>query len=88
MVTIHNLGFPRIGKKRELKASLESYWKKETSENELFSIAKGLRQENYDFQHGFDYLVAGDFSFYDIMLDMSFLLGIFPTVFQTWRIRD
>ena len=27
MVTTHNLGFPRIGAKRELKFALENYWK-------------------------------------------------------------
>lgn len=26
MITTHNLGFPRIGAKRELKFSLESFW--------------------------------------------------------------
>jgi 5-methyltetrahydropteroyltriglutamate--homocysteine methyltransferase len=26
MVTTHNLGFPRIGRKRELKRALEAYW--------------------------------------------------------------
>ena len=35
MVTTHNLGFPRIGRKRELKFALETYWKKEISEQAL-----------------------------------------------------
>ena len=36
MTTVHNLGFPRIGAKRELKFALESYWKGESSRDELF----------------------------------------------------
>jgi 5-methyltetrahydropteroyltriglutamate--homocysteine methyltransferase len=32
MVTIHNLGFPRIGKHRELKFALEKYWSNATSQ--------------------------------------------------------
>ena len=27
MVTTHNLGFPRIGQRRELKFALENYWR-------------------------------------------------------------
>ncbi|CAM4398907.1 hypothetical protein PSOS111911_17820 [Pseudoalteromonas ostreae] len=26
MAQLHNLGFPRVGKKRELKFAVESYW--------------------------------------------------------------
>ncbi len=35
MAMTHNLGFPRIGAKRELKFALESYWKGESSLGEL-----------------------------------------------------
>ena len=31
MTTVHNLGFPRIGARRELKFALEAYWKGELS---------------------------------------------------------
>ena len=58
MVTTHNLGFPRIGAKRELKFALESYWKGESSRDELVSIGAQLRQRhwihqaNLDLHHG------------------------------------
>ena len=35
MTTTHNLGFPRIGAKRELKFTQEAYWKGETTLDEL-----------------------------------------------------
>ena len=45
MIT-HNLGFPRIGKKRELKTALEQYWQKKISKIDLLDQAKQIRQEN------------------------------------------
>lgn len=43
MALIHNLGFPRIGGKPELKFALEGFWKGKTSESELLSKAKVVR---------------------------------------------
>jgi len=43
MITTHNLGFPRIGAKRELKFALEKYWKQEIFQVELQQIAARLR---------------------------------------------
>ncbi len=35
MVTAHNLGFPRIGAKRELKFAQEASWKGQSSREQL-----------------------------------------------------
>ena len=78
MTTIHNLGFPRIGAKRELKFALESYWKGETSRDELQALGAQLRQRHWADQQGLDFVPVGDFSFYDQVLDMSFTLGNLP----------
>ncbi len=78
MVTTHNLGFPRIGAKRELKFALESYWKGESSLAELKSLGAQLRQRHWINQTALDLAPVGDFSFYDQMLDMSFTLGNLP----------
>ncbi len=78
MTTIHNLGFPRIGAKRELKFALESYWKGESSRDELQSLGAQLRQQHWQQQAGLDWVPVGDFAFYDQVLDMSFLLGNLP----------
>ena len=82
MTTIHNLGFPRIGAKRELKFALESYWKGESSRDELQSLGAQLRQQHWQQQAGLDWVPVGDFSFYDQVLDMSFLLGNLPARVQ------
>ncbi len=78
MVTTHNLGFPRIGAKRELKFALESYWQGKSSRDELRALGAQLRQHNWQHQAGLDLAPVGDFSFYDQVLDMSFALGNLP----------
>ncbi len=79
MVTTHNLGFSRIGKNRELKFAQESYWKKAINAEQLEEQGRQLRQEGWEYQAKLDYASVGDFSFYDHVLDTSFLLGNLPT---------
>ena len=83
MVTTHNLGFPRIGKKRELKFAMENYWKRKITEKALQQTAGGLRRQHWHIQSALDLVPVGDFSFYDQVLDMSFMLGNVPA-----RVRD
>ncbi len=78
MVKTHNLGFPRIGAKRELKFALESYWKGQSSRDELKALGAQLRQHHWAHQVDFDLAPVGDFSYYDQVLDMSFTLGNLP----------
>jgi len=78
MVTTHNLGFPRIGAKRELKFALESYWKDQSSRDELKALGAQLRQRHWQEQSGLNLVPVGDFAFYDQVLDMSFTLGNLP----------
>jgi 5-methyltetrahydropteroyltriglutamate--homocysteine methyltransferase len=78
MATTHNLGFPRIGAKRELKFALESYWKGESSLSALKTLGTQLRQRHWAHQADLGFAAAGDFSFYDQLLDMSFTLGNLP----------
>jgi len=78
MVSTHNLGFPRIGAKRELKFALESYWKGQSTRDELKALGQELRQRHWSLQSALDLTPVGDFSFYDQVLDMSFTLGNLP----------
>jgi 5-methyltetrahydropteroyltriglutamate--homocysteine methyltransferase len=79
---LHNLGFPRIGARRELKFAQEAFWKGETSEAELLSTAAALREQNWQRQAGLDLIPVGDFSLYDQVLDLSFTLGNLPARVQ------
>ncbi|MDB5955875.1 5-methyltetrahydropteroyltriglutamate--homocysteine S-methyltransferase [Ramlibacter sp.] len=78
MTMIHNLGFPRIGARRELKFALESYWKGESSRDALTDLGAELRKRHWEQQAGLDLVPVGDFSLYDQVLDMSFMLGNLP----------
>ncbi len=78
MVTTHSLGFPRIGKQRELKFALEKYWANPISQEELLQTASTLRQHHWKNQSALNLVPVGDFSFYDQILDSSFLLGNVP----------
>ncbi len=78
MVTLHNLGFPRIGAARELKWALERYWKGEITRTPLLATAAELRARHWAAQQGLDAVPVGDFSLYDRVLDMSFTLGNLP----------
>ncbi|MBP7337108.1 5-methyltetrahydropteroyltriglutamate--homocysteine S-methyltransferase [Niveispirillum sp.] len=78
MATTHNLGFPRIGAKRELKFALEAYWKGEGPLDELKRTGAALRARHWQDQAALDLIPVGDFAFYDQILDMSFTLGNLP----------
>jgi 5-methyltetrahydropteroyltriglutamate--homocysteine methyltransferase len=80
----HNLGYPRIGSKRELKKACEQYWSGKISQEELQQVARVIRAENWQLQKeaGIDLIPVNDFSFYDHVLDMSFLLGVIPKRYQ------
>ena len=78
MATTHNLGFPRIGARRELKFALEAYWRGESSRDELKALGAKLRRQHWADQAGLDLVPVGEFSFYYHVLDMSFTLGNLP----------
>ncbi|TYC60402.1 5-methyltetrahydropteroyltriglutamate--homocysteine S-methyltransferase [Marinobacter sp. BW6] len=78
MVTTHNLGFPRVGARRELKFAQEAFWKGQITEDELQITGAGLRRRHWHSQQRLSRVPVGDFSFYDQVLDMSFTLGNLP----------
>lgn len=78
MARTHNLGFPRIGARRELKTALERHWKGELDHAALEAVGASLRAEAWRHQAALELVPAGDFSFYDHVLDTSFLVGNVP----------
>ena len=44
---IHNLGFPRIGARRELKTAVEAYWAGKTTQLELEQVVIKLREQHW-----------------------------------------
>jgi len=78
-----NLGFPRIGSHRELKAATESYWAGKSLAEELLKTAAALRARHWVTQQkaGIDQIPSNDFSLYDQMLDTIAMLGAVPPRF-------
>ena len=79
-IQIANLGFPRIGRQRELKFAQEKYWRGEISQAELKQVAKELRRIHWEWQAqaGVSLLPVGDFAFYDQVLTLSATLNAIP----------
>jgi len=80
MVTTHVLGYPRIGRRRELKFALEASWRGELDETQLARVGAELRAARWRAQRGagLSFITAGDFSLYDPMLDHACMLGGLP----------
>ena len=78
------IGFPRIGKKRELKFASESFFKGDITEGELRQIAKDLRYYGWKKQKdaGITFIPSNDFSFYDNVLDTAFIFGVVPARYR------
>lgn len=79
----HNLGFPRIGAHREMKKAVEAYWRGELSEAQLKEAEKQIQLTNWNIQAqaGIDFIPVGDFTWYDHVLDHSFMFGCIPDRF-------
>lgn len=86
MVHITNLGYPRIGPRRELKTALEKYWSKAGTAQELLAVARTLRENSWRLQKdlGVQHVPSNDFSLYDHVLDTAFMVGAIPTRYK-WR---
>ncbi|QDH79767.1 5-methyltetrahydropteroyltriglutamate--homocysteine S-methyltransferase [Echinicola soli] len=75
-----NLGYPRIGSKRQLKKACEAYWAGKIPLNDLQETAAEIRENNWKLQQeaGLGLIPSNDFSFYDQVLDMAFTVGAIP----------
>ncbi|AIQ53888.1 5-methyltetrahydropteroyltriglutamate--homocysteine S-methyltransferase [Paenibacillus sp. FSL R7-0331] len=75
-----SLGYPRIGRNREWKKTLESYWSGKISEEVFRAEMAGLQLQHLRTQQeaGIDLIPVGDFTFYDHVLDTAAMFGIVP----------
>ena len=80
MVLVANLGYPRLGAKRELKRALEGYWSGKIDAEQLTEIGKQLRLAHWKIQSeaGINIIPSNDFSFYDQVLDTACMVGAIP----------
>ncbi|MEF9899750.1 MAG: 5-methyltetrahydropteroyltriglutamate--homocysteine S-methyltransferase [Pseudomonas sp.] len=84
MALAHSLGFPRIGRDRELKKAQEAFWKGELSEAGLRAVGTELRKTHWQLQKeaGIELLPVGDFAWYDQVLTHSLMFGVIAQRFR------
>jgi 5-methyltetrahydropteroyltriglutamate--homocysteine methyltransferase len=85
MIRARNLGFPRMGAKREMKFAMERYWAGQRGGISLEQTAAELRKSHWQLQvaSGIDVPPSNDFSLYDHVLDTAFMLGAIPSRFRS-----
>ncbi|MGN0307519.1 MAG: 5-methyltetrahydropteroyltriglutamate--homocysteine S-methyltransferase [Lachnospiraceae bacterium] len=78
------IGFPRVGKLRELKFSSEKYFRGEITKAKLEETAEQIKLWNWKKQkeQGISYISSNDFSYYDGMLDTAVMLGVIPECYE------
>ncbi len=87
------LGYPRIGRRRELKRAVESHWSGKIDEQELESTAAELRRATRErlAELGLgrdDSSIPESFSYYDQVLDAVATVGALPERFADLRDAD
>lgn len=84
MLKTATLGFPRIGLNRELKKAVESYWKQNSTLQDLKNTASQIKEKNWQSQKDsqITYIPSNDFSFYDQIVDNIALFGAVPARFN------
>ncbi|TAL46293.1 MAG: 5-methyltetrahydropteroyltriglutamate--homocysteine S-methyltransferase [Salinibacterium sp.] len=81
------LGYPRIGRRRELKKAVEAFWAGKISVDELEATAAELRSVTRERLAALglgrtDSSIPEAFSFYDQVLDTAVAVGAVPTRFE------
>lgn len=87
------LGYPRIGRRRELKKAVEAFWAGRIDEQELERTAAELRAATRERLAGLglgrtDSSIPESFSFYDQVLDAAVTVGAIPARFDDLRDAD
>jgi 5-methyltetrahydropteroyltriglutamate--homocysteine methyltransferase len=82
------LGYPRIGRRRELKKAVEAFWAGTITVDELEATAAGLRQATRERLVALglgttDSSIPEAFSYYDQVLDAAVTVGAVPTRFAS-----
>src|SRR5690625_4881029 len=79
-----NIGYPRIGEKREWKRALENFWDGKSTEEALIEQTTEIRRNNLKKQQqlGVDLIPVGDLTLYDHVLDTAVTFGVVPKRFN------
>lgn len=83
-ISTTTLGYPRIGKNREVKKALESFWSHKIEAESLLETVVEIENQSWKTQltAGIDRIGIGDATLYDHVLDWTNRLGLIPQRFQ------
>ncbi|MGG6298025.1 hypothetical protein ACQ4M4_26820 [Leptolyngbya sp. AN02str] len=78
------LGYPRIGKNREVKKALEAFWSNKFDAEALLQTVQEVEFANWKAQlkAGIDRIGIGDTTLYDHVLDWAVWFGLIPDRFR------
>lgn len=78
------IGYPRIGKNRQLKKALEAYWQGDLDEVNLLDVYQQVEEESWrdQLQAGIDLVGVGEATLYDHVLDWAVRFGLVPERFR------
>jgi len=87
------LGYPRIGRRRELKKAVEAFWAGRSDLAQLEQTAAQLRSATRERLASLglgrtDSAIPESFSYYDQVLDAAITVGAIPTRFEDLRAAD
>ncbi|WP_434317892.1 5-methyltetrahydropteroyltriglutamate--homocysteine S-methyltransferase [Leifsonia sp. P73] len=87
------IGYPRIGRRRELKKAVEAFWAGQTTAEELEATAAALRATTRERLAALglgrdDAAIPESFSFYDQVLDAAVTVGAIPSRFADLAAAD
>ena len=74
-------GFQRLGKNREYKTLIESYWAKKIPEQELKDGIRNLENQRIEtYEKYIDKFPSGEMTLYDNMLDTAIMFGVYKDI--------
>lgn len=78
------LGYARMGKRRELKKALETFWSGASGADALLTTLQDIETKSWQAQldADIDRIAVGDQTLYDHVLDWTVRLGLIPQRFQ------
>jgi 5-methyltetrahydropteroyltriglutamate--homocysteine methyltransferase len=85
-ISTATIGYPRIGKGREVKKALESFWRDKIAAESLLQTVREVEEASWKTQlaAGIDRIGIGDATLYDQVLDWAVRLGLIPQRFQAF----
>ncbi|MGV2828657.1 5-methyltetrahydropteroyltriglutamate--homocysteine S-methyltransferase [Myxosarcina sp. GI1(2024)] len=83
-ISTATIGYPRIGRSREVKKAQESFWRNKITAESLLQTVREVEEASWKTQlaAGIDRIGIGDATLYDRVLDWSIRLGLIPQRFQ------